>query len=209
MTNIIAIDGPASAGKSAIAKRISHKLKAPVLFSGRLYRAVAVEMINRNISYEDNKAILKCINRIEDNMESKNLYTSEVDRLSSIISTKEFLRDRLKKFQKSFPKLKAKRKKFAIVEGRDIGTIIFPNAKYKFFMWASTEIRARRRFLQVKKNGGNSSFKEILNEISHRDHKDLNRKIAPLKPAVNSVLLDTTNLDIEQALNNVLKIIKN
>ena len=100
MTNIIAIDGPASAGKSAIAKRISHKLKAPVLFSGRLYRAVAVEMINRNISYEDNKAILKCINRIEDNMESKNLYTSEVDRLSSIISTKEFLRDRLKNFKK-------------------------------------------------------------------------------------------------------------
>ena len=94
------------------------------------------------------------------------------------------------------------------MEGSDIGTIIFPNAKYKF-LWASTEIRARRRFLQVKKNGGNSSFKEILNEISHRDHKDLNRKIAPLKPAVNSVLLDTTNLDIEQALNKVLKIIKN
>jgi cytidylate kinase len=207
MTEIVAIDGPASVGKSTLAKKVAINLQAPILFSGRLYRAIAFEIINRKISLNNKKQVLKCIEKIEKNLDSRHLYTSEIDKLSSIISTKKYIRSELKKYQKDFPKKMGKGKKFVIIEGRDIGTIIFPKAKYKIFMWAEAEIRAKRRCLQIKKNGGKPSFNRILEEINKRDNKDLNRKIAPLKPSANSVLLDTSYLDIEQALNRVMNII--
>lgn len=207
MTEIVAIDGPASVGKSTLAKKVALNLKAPILFSGRLYRAIAFEIIKRKISLNNKKQVLKCIKKIEKNLDSRHLYTSEIDKLSSIISTKKYIRSELKKYQKDFPKKRGKGKKFVIIEGRDIGTIIFPKAKYKIFMWAEAEIRAKRRCLQIKKNGGKPSFNRVLEEINKRDNKDLNRKIAPLKPSANSVLLDTSYLDIEQALNRVMNII--
>ena len=106
-----------------------------------------------------------------------------------------------------FPKKYGKSGKFTIIEGRDIGTVIFPNADYKIFLWADAEIRAKRRYMQIKKNGKKSSFRRIFMEINARDRKDLTRKIAPLMPAANSVLLDTSYIDIEQAFNTVKKII--
>ena len=103
----------------------------------------------------------------------------------------------------------AKGKRFAVIEGRDIGTEIFPKADYKIFMWANAKIRAQRRYDQISANGQKISFRRIYNEITDRDMKDINRKVAPLRPAVNSVLLDTSYLDIEQAFNVVNKIIEN
>ncbi len=208
MTEIIAIDGPASVGKSSIAKKLSKIFKSPMLSSGRLYRAVALEIVKKNIKLNDSKNILKCLDSMDNNLKSKDLYSSQINELSSIISTKKYLREALKKFQLNFPQKQAKGKKFAIIEGRDISTIIFPNAKYKIFMWADAKIRAKRRYLQIKKTGRNASFISILKDINDRDKMDLGRKIAPLKPSVNSVLLDTSYLDIEQALNLILKIIK-
>ncbi len=208
MAKIIAIDGPASVGKSTLAKQISKKFKAPVLYSGKLYRVLALEIIKRKIKINNTKEILKCITYIDlDNLGSAELYSSEVDKVSSIISAKKEVRNKLLAFQRSFPKKYGHDKKFVIIEGRDIGTIIFPKANFKIFLWAAAEVRAKRRQEQLRKNGKKTSYSKVFNEINVRDRKDMTRKIAPLLPAANSVLLDTTYIDIEQAFNALIKII--
>ena len=208
MVKIIAIDGPASVGKSTLAKELSKKFKAPVLFSGKLYRALALEIIKRKINFNNNEKILKCITNIDlDNLNSTELYSSEVDNLSSIISAKKEVRNKLITFQRSFPKKYGNNIEFVIIEGRDIGTIIFPNASHKIFLWAASKVRAKRRYEQLRKNGKNVSYSKIFSEINVRDRKDMSRKIAPLMPAANSVLLDTSYIDIEQAFNAIKKII--
>ena len=208
MTKIIAIDGPASVGKSTLAKKISKKFKSPVLYSGKLYRALALEITKRKINLNNMEEILKCINYIDlDNLNSAGLYSSEVDKVSSLISAKKQVRNKLITFQRSFPKKYGGNVNFAIIEGRDIGTIIFPKANHKIFLWAAAEVRAKRRYEQLGKNGKNVSFSKIFSEINARDRKDMTRKIAPLMPAANSVLLDTTYIDIEQAFNALKKII--
>ena len=208
MVKIIAIDGPASVGKSTLAKELSKKFKAPVLFSGKLYRALALEIIKRKINFNNNEKVLKCITNIDiDNLNSAELYSSEVDNLSSIISAKKEVRNKLITFQRSFPKKYGNNIEFVIIEGRDIGTIIFPKASHKIFLWAASKVRAKRRYEQLRKNGKNVSYSKIFNEINVRDRKDMSRKIAPLMPAANSVLLDTSYIDIEQAFNAIKKII--
>ena len=210
MTKIIAIDGPASVGKTTLAKKISKKYKSPVLFSGKLYRAVAVETMKRRINPLNTKDLLKCASSLNINeVSNKELYSSEIDSISSLISTKKELRNKLIDYQRNFPLLQAKKCKFAIIEGRDIGSIIFPKADYKIFLWAKPEVRAKRRHHQNIKNGKKVSYNRIYNEINKRDRKDLTRKIAPLIPAVNSLLLDTSYLDIEQSFNAIIKIITN
>ena len=209
MVKIVAIDGPASAGKSTLAKKISDYYNSPLLNSGRLYRVIALNIINKKIKINDKVRILNIAKSLtEEEINSKNLFSSEIDLISSKISAQKYLRDQLKEYQRKFPKMYARRKKFAIIEGRDIGTEIFPEANYKIFIWASARIRAKRRYEQIKKKGQKTGLKRIYNEIIDRDTKDLNRKIAPLKPAVNSVLLDTSYLDIEQAFNAIKKILK-
>ena len=209
MVKIIAIDGPASVGKSTLAKIISRRFNSPILFSGKLYRAVALETIKRGISAHNIKEILKCVSYLNlTKLNSNELFSSKVDNISSIISANKNLRDRLTKFQRDFPKINdVKNRKFAIIEGRDIGTIVFPKADYKIFLWADAKIRAKRRYNQIIKNGKKVSYNRVFNEINSRDRKDLIRKIAPLMPAANSVLLDTSYIDIEQAFNAVKKII--
>ena len=208
MTEIIAIDGPASVGKSTLAKKISKKFKAPVLYSGKLYRALALKIIKQKINLNNTEEILKCVSYIDlDNLNYAGLYSSEVDNVSSIISAKEQVRDKLIAFQRSFPKKYGDNIKFAIIEGRDIGTIIFPKANYKIFLWAASEVRAKRRYNQLRKNGKNVSYSKIFSEINVRDRKDMTRKIAPLMPAANSVLLDTSYIDIEQVFNAIKNII--
>ena len=208
MYKIITIDGPASVGKSALAKKLAKKYRSPILFSGKLYRAVALELIKRNFDPNNIQNILKCVDFIDlKKLDSKELYSSKVDNLSSIISSKKRLRDKLITFQRKFPKKYGKSSEFVIIEGRDIGTVIFPNADYKIFLWADAKIRAKRRYKQIKKNRKKAGFRRILSEINARDRKDLTRKIAPLMPAANSVLLDTSYIDIEQAFNALKKII--
>jgi len=208
MTKIVAIDGPASVGKSTIGKILSRKYKSPILFSGKLYRAIALEVINQKISLSNIKEIVKCVSYINlKQLNNKELYSSEVDNISSIISAKKQLRDKLVTFQRDFPKNFCKSNKFAIIEGRDIGTVIFPKADYKIFLWAKSEVRAKRRYEQLKKNGKKVSYKRIFEEINARDRKDMTRKTAPLMPAANSVLLDTSYIDIEHAFNAIKMVI--
>ena len=204
MVEIIAIDGPASVGKSTLAKMLSDYYVSPLLHSGRLYRYVALQIKLNNTKLDERQKIIKYAKAItRTNLLSKELFSSEIDNIASKISTKEYLRTQLTKYQRDFPTKYAKANKYAIVEGRDIGTKIFPNAKFKFFMWADAKIRAKRRFQQITKKATKTGLKQIYEEIRVRDLRDLNRKIAPLKPAINSVLLDTSYLDIEQVFNAV------
>ena len=208
MHKIIAIDGPASVGKSTLAKKLAEKYSSPILFSGKLYRAVALELIRRKYDPNNIENILRCVDNIDLNkLDTEGLYSSEVDKLSSIISSKKKLRNKLITLQRNFPKKYVKSSEFAIIEGRDIGTVIFPDADYKIFLWADAKTRAKRRYEQIKKNHKKASFRRIFSEINARDRKDLTRKIAPLMPAANSVLLDTSYIDIEQAFNALKNII--
>ncbi len=209
MVDVITIDGPASVGKSSLAKKISNYYNCPLLHSGRLYRAVALKIVSKKIKINDRNKIIKVAQCLSENdLNSSDLFTSRIDKIASKISARKYLRQELKSYQLAFPKKYTNRKKFVVIEGRDVGTEIFPLAKYKIFMWANARIRAKRRHIQIIKKGEKSSLSRVYREIIARDNKDINRKIAPLRPAVNSVLLDTSYLDIEQAFNAIKRIIK-
>ncbi len=210
MVDILAIDGPASSGKSSIARKLSIEYDVPLLMSGKLYRAVALKMMEMKVRQNNKKEILTIARSINDDLlNSTKLFSNNVSKLASIIASKKYLREALIEYQLNFPKKKGRNKKFVIVEGRDIGSVIFPKAKYKLFLWADQKTRARRRFNQVTKNGRKDSFYNVYQEIGLRDKKDIFRKEAPLRPDVNSVLLDTSNLDIEQSLKIIKKLLIN
>ena len=130
-----------------------------------------------------------------------------MDKLSSIISTKKRLRNKLITLQRNFPKEHGKSSKFAIIEGRDIGTVIFPNANYKFYITASLEQRAERRYLQLKRDNAEIDRNNIKNDINNRDLRDINRKIAPLKKAEDAVEIDTTEMKIDDVIDFIVKYI--
>ena len=171
MSDIIAIDGPASVGKSTIAKKISNTFHCPILYSGRLYRVIALEIVKRKISTKNKPAILECLNLIDKiSLESKNLFSSEIDELSSIISKKKYIRDALKDLQEIFQKI-CKGQKIYSYWGRDIGTEIFPDAKSEFScgqtLNRAEEGKKKRlerevRFIMKKKN----DLKERLRHLS-------------------------------------------
>ena len=206
--DVIAIDGPAGVGKTTIAKKLSKKINAPVLFSGQLYRAVAYEMIKKKIKLSEENSIIEIARKLNMNMyNDKMLYTTEIDSISSKISSKKSLRKALINYQRQFSKNQKKSIKYVIIEGRDIGTVIFPKAKVKFFMWASSSVRAKRRYDQVKKSSKIAKLSLIKKEIEKRDLRDMQRTIAPMVPAADSYLIDNTNCDIPQTFNAILKIL--
>lgn len=206
--NVIAIDGPAGVGKTTIAKKLSKKINAPVLFSGQLYRAVAYEMIKNKINLSQKNKITQIAKQLDMGMYNERiLYNEEIDLISSKISSEKQLRKALINYQRKFPKIQKKSIKHVIIEGRDIGTVIFPKARVKFFMWASSKIRAKRRYDQVKKTSKRAKLSSIHKEIDKRDLRDMNRKIAPMVPAADSYLIDNTNYDIPQTFNAILKIL--
>ena len=210
MVKIIAIDGPSASGKTEIAKKLSKKLGAPLLISGKLYRAVALEIINKKINLKNKKGILKCVKNIdESSLNSKKLYSSKIDNISSHISSIKDLRSGLLKYQRNFAKKYSGSKKYVIVEGRDIGTVIFPKADYKIFMWASSYIRAQRRAAQIAETKKKPNISQIHNSIKTRDMRDMTRKTAPLRPAADSFLICTDFSDKEVTFNTIIKIIKN
>ncbi len=208
MVKIIAIDGPSASGKTEIAKKLSEKLNAPLLISGKLYRTIALEIINKKINLKNSNEILRCVKNINNkSLNSKKLYSSEIDNISSIISSMKELRTQLLKYQRNFAKQYDGSKEYVIIEGRDIGTVIFPNADYKIFMWASSFIRAQRRAEQIAKTKKKPNILQIHNSIKARDMRDMSRKTAPLVPAVDSYLICTDFSDKEVTFNTILKII--
>lgn len=217
---IIAIDGTASSGKSSIAKALSKKLSIPILGTGSIYRAIALKMLNFNIDPNDDEFIKRTLDSTILNIHfSNNIptimvdnFVQELDKLNSHdvsiftpkIACKDFVREFVRKIQKNH----ATKLENIIVEGRDIGSVVFPNAEVKFFIDADLTTRATRRLNDYIKQGKNITLQEVINELETRDNEDRFRHLSPLIMTEDSIILDTSSLNIEDAVNKMIKIIK-
>ena len=199
----IAVDGSSSSGKTTGSKFIAKKFGFKLLSSGKLYRYIALKIINNNYRYN-----LKFINKISDKitlkkLNNKKIYGPEVTRFSSIIAKKKYIRNSLKKFQKKFSIYNK-----VIIEGRDITSKILPNADLKLFFRCSVKEKAKRRFKEYKKINKKISLKEVQKDLKIRDFSDIHRKESPLLLVKGAVLVDTTNLSIKQMEDKLFKIVK-
>lgn len=210
----IAIDGPSGAGKGVTSKWLAEKLNLKYLDTGAMYRAVALYFFENNIDVENFNYDLFDFNKINisfnnsgdiclDNVSVENkIRTQEIAKIASNISKLKQIRSFLEQKQKQIVKLGG-----FIAEGRDIGTVIIPNAKVKIYLTASVEIRAKRRFKDLKNKKIDTTFEKVLNEVILRDEQDMNRKISPLKQAEDAILVDTTNMNIYEQNDFLLDII--
>ena len=219
MAFIVAIDGPAGSGKGTIAKLVSNKLGFSTIDTGAMYRCVAVYFIDNKISIEDEKRIKEELKNINIDMKeidgvqkfflngkdvSERIRTKEVDSIVSQVSHVLPVRLAMVDLQR-----KLSIGKNIVMEGRDIGTNVFPNAEVKIYLDATPEERARRRMEQNKQKGiENVSYEEILENVKFRDQNDLTATIAPLKKADDAVVVDSSNLTIPQVVEKVINIIE-
>ena len=215
MSFIVAIDGPAGAGKGTITKLVGERLGLVNIDTGATFRWVDLNMIQENIKIEEKKKIQEVLDKIHIKMEpngkiflnekevTKRIRENDVNDLVSPVSTLPIVRNKLLEIQR-----KIAEGKNVIMEGRDIGTVVFPNADVKIYLDATAEERARRRVLQNQEKGIEASYEEVLEKIKERDKRDSTREIAPLKKAEDAIYVDSTNLNIDQVVEEVINIIK-
>ncbi len=202
---IIAIDGPAASGKGTLGKRIAEHFGLAHLDTGLLYRAVARAVLTRGASLEDEVAAVESARKLDPEILSDpELREAGIGEAASIVARIEGVRAALLEFQRAF----ARRKPGAVLDGRDIGTVVCPDADVKIFVTALPEVRARRRHLERQSRGDDITYGEVLDLIRQRDARDAGRANAPMRPAEDAILLDTTNLDIEAAFDAAVGLIK-
>ena len=206
MTNlgniIIAIDGPAASGKGTIAKKLSEYFGLPYLDSGLLYRIVASEVIKHNIDPTKEKLVIDHVKKINfDRIDTGSLRNDNVSHVASIIAQFKEVRDVLLRYQRSFAL------NGVVMDGRDIGTVIFPNADYKFYITATLEERTNRRYLELLKQNSELNRNIVKNDIKNRDQRDIMRKIAPLAKADDAIEVDTTFMKIDDVIDFIVKYI--
>ncbi|MDE4098320.1 MULTISPECIES: (d)CMP kinase [Rhodobacterales] len=194
----IAIDGPAAAGKGTISKAVAAHFGFAHLDTGLLYRAVGARVLGGEKPLEAARSLVAA------DLEAEGLRTAEVAQAASKVAVIAEVRQALVDFQRSF----ARRAGGAVLDGRDIGTVICPDAEAKLFVTASAEVRARRRFLELSENGSDSDYDTVLADVKARDERDMNRSEAPLKPADDAVVIDTSDLSIEAAIAAAIAAIK-
>ncbi len=201
---IIAIDGTAAAGKSTLAKRIAQHYGLLHLGTGSLYRAVARDVLAAGLPLTDVKAAAEAAKSLDPStLSDPNLRLKDIGEAASVVAAYPEVRAELLAFQRSF----AANPKGAVIEGRDIGTVVCPDAHAKIFVTASAESRAKRRYIELKEYGVATAEAAVLAEIVARDSRDRDRPISPLRPAEDALLLDTTELDIEKAFAAALELI--
>jgi CMP/dCMP kinase len=201
---IVTLDGPAASGKGTLARRLAEHLKLPHLDTGLLYRCVAEQMRLQGCALDDAAAALRVARSVNlADLDRKRLSRADLGEAASRIAAVPEVRAALLKLQQDF----ARRPGGAVLDGRDTGTVIAPEAEVKIFVMASPEVRAGRRHRELAARGEAVSFEQILSDIRRRDERDAGRAAAPLKPAPDAVLLDTTDLDIEAAFREVLNIV--
>jgi CMP/dCMP kinase len=212
---IIAIDGPAAAGKGTLAKRLAEHFGMELLDTGLLYRAVGRKVLDAFVEIGDDPKIFSVIaekiaqNLIPADLEVDGLRTDQAAQAASKISTVPEVRAALLDFQRDFAMNPPNRGKGAILDGRDIGTVVCPDADIKLFIFASTEVRAKRRYKELQYRGVEAIYARVLEDMEKRDARDIERDASPLIPAKDSFQLDTNNLDADRALAVVLDYIQN
>jgi len=199
---IIAIDGPAGAGKSTIARAAAAALGCTYIDTGALYRGIGVSVMALGIDTKDKQAVAACLPVPIDTTDA--IRTPEAARASAEVAQIPEVRAYLLTIQREA----ARREANCILDGRDIGTVVLPDADVKIYLTAQPEERARRRWEEQKSKGRNDPYEKVLAEVRARDEADMNRAESPLRPAEDSILLDTTQMSVEQSTQALLAIIK-
>ena len=202
---VVAVDGPAASGKGVISVRLGALLGLPVLDTGLLYRAVGAAVRRVGGDLGDATAAARAARALDPRLlDDPDLRDEEVGEAASRVAVHPAVRRALVQFQRAF----ALREPGAVLDGRDIGTVIFPEAQAKFYVTATIEARAKRRWGQLAGQGHGATYAEILADIRRRDERDAARGIAPMRPASDAVLLDTTDLDIDGAFDAARRIVE-
>lgn len=202
----IAVDGPSGAGKSTIAKAIAKKLNIDYIDTGAMYRAVGYKMIQNGVALTDLEGLQAMLDETEIDFSEGNIYldgeivndyirTPEISKQASDCSAIGMVRKKLVDLQQKMGESKS-----VIMDGRDIGTVVFPNAEFKFFITASPEERARRRYEELIAKGQDVTYDQVLVDLNTRDHNDSTREITPLRKADDAVEVDTTTMGIEEVV---------
>ena len=201
---VIAIDGPAASGKGTLARRLAAHYGLRHLDTGLTYRAVAAEMIRRGHALDNGAAALQCARGLDlARLDRAALSSHEIGEAASRVAVMPDVRRVVVEVQRAF----AEEAPGAVLDGRDIGTIVCPDAKVKLYVSAAPEERARRRTDEIRARGGRAEFNDVLEDLKRRDERDLNRKESPLRVADDAHVLDTTRLGIEAAFDAAREII--
>ena len=211
---IIAIDGPSASGKSTTAKGVAERLGITHLDTGAMYRTVTLGIIEYSIDLNNPERICEFLEELEINFDSFNDIWANGDNVTDKIRTTEVSSNvsAVSAIPQVREKMVATQRAIAqgfdcVLEGRDIGTIVFPNADYKFFLVADLEIRAKRRLVELEKIGEKSSLSELKADIQNRDRLDSSRDISPLVQAEDAIAIDTGNLTIDEQIEKIIEII--
>ena len=214
----VAIDGPAGAGKSTLARKLAEKLGFLYVDTGAIYRTVALAVLRAGVDPSDGGGVVPLLKDLEIRMGygqdgvqrmylagedvSEAIRVHEVSQRASQVAALPEVRAFLLDFQR-----RQAREHSVVMDGRDIGTVVLPDADVKIFLTASPEVRAKRRLLELEQRGQPAQYEQILQDIQDRDRQDRNRAAAPLRQAEDAVLLDTSGLDLEQSLTQMLEIV--
>jgi cytidylate kinase len=202
---IIAIDGPAASGKGTLAKRLAAHFGLPHLDTGLLYRAVARTILDRHADLSHEATATAIAESLDtSHLDDPRLREREMGEAASLVSGFRPVRDALIEFQRRF----AAQLPGAVLDGRDIGTVVCPTAEVKLFVTATPEERARRRHLELVARDEPADFTAILEDIRRRDERDISRPVAPLRPAPDATVLDTTFLDPDAAFRKALEVVE-
>lgn len=213
---IISLDGPSGAGKSTVAKLVAKKLGYKYLDTGAMYRAVTLFFLNKNVNIQNDNEIISAISDLKISFDNNNkIYLNDVDvseeirsikvvNMVSKVSSISVVRKSMVSLQRAI----AENDNY-VVDGRDIGSVVFPLAKYKFYIDASVEIRAKRRYEEEVQKGKDITFEEVIDSIKKRDEFDSNREDSPLVVPKDAIIIDTTNMTIDEVVEKITDVVFN
>ena len=207
----IAIDGPSGAGKSTIAKRVAAELAIDYIDTGAMYRAVGLKMLRLGIPMEENETLFSMLEDTDVDFSEGKVYldgedvsdvirTQEVSKAASDCSAFATVRRKLVELQQAMGKRKS-----VIMDGRDIGTVVLKDAEFKFYLTATAEERAMRRYKELREKGSEDIYEKVLEDVNKRDYNDTHREVDPLRQAEDAVLIDSTNMSIEEVVDFVIE----
>ena len=206
----IAIDGPSGAGKSTVAKLVASRLGIEYVDTGAMYRAIGLKMLRLGLKMEENDELQKMLDETDVDFEKERIYldgedvsdlirTQEISKAASDCSAFRIVREKLVELQRAMGDRKS-----IIMDGRDIGTVVLKDSKQKFYLTATAEERAMRRYLELREKGTSEGYEQVLEDVIKRDYNDSHRDVSPLRQAEDAVLIDSTNMTIDEVVNFII-----